>query len=436
MAEKLLPADALEKNAPRTIPPLAGFWFRLAALALDIFLLRLAVQATFPALRPFYQSLGSASLAAGLLLAYLYLMLAEGPVGKGMTLGKAILGIRTTNLRGEPLSIQAAAMRAALLLILALPILGGDIAAQCAARGDRNGVFLASAVVKGLASAFLMANVFLVVLHPLKQTAHDLLAGTLVVREAGAHNLSAFLQQATGQIAPLQRRAIQIASVAFVALAAINAFGEYRQIFSSEGDRYFRFVQSFGQEFRYGPFQPHYQGTFYGSFKSRVAHDGLTTGSWTVHWPAGAKPGDGPTSRSHTVVFEFRSRSAIRPDDIGTSQELAAVGMRAVVWTQQQIQNDIYPLDRETRQRASDNIFQPRYLALLFSREVNALLFGSDRVVYAKILPLLVPEGFYEQESASASVAAPKTKDEQTTRTTLRTIPTKTGEGEAPHERH
>ena len=405
MAEGLLPANALEKNAPRVIPPLAGFWFRLGALALDIFLLRLALQTTYPALRPFYLSMGSASVVVGLLVAFVYLVLAEGPVGNGRTLGKAILGIRTTDLRGEQPSLTAVAVRSMLLLVLALPLLGSEMAGRLATSGDRNGVFLASAGLKGLATAFIIANVFLHVLHPLKQTAHDLLAHTIVVREAGAHNLPAFLEQVEGQVAPLQRRAVWVAAAAFIALGAINMFGEYRQIFSADGERYLGFMRSFDKEFRYGPFRPNYRGTMLGWVEARLANDGMTSASWARRLPALAKSDDRPTSQSHTVVFEFLSPSAITPGDFGTSKALAALGSRAVSWTERQIRDDLYPLDRKTRTRP-EMIFQPRCLALLFVENVSLLLYRHERVAEAEILPLAIPKVVYDEEQLAVRKAA------------------------------
>jgi len=423
MAEELLPANALEKNAPRAIPPLAGFWFRLGALLIDIFLLRLALQATYPVLRPFYLTLGSASVAVGLLFAFAYLALAEGLVGKGVTLGKAILGIRTTDLQGEQASLHAVAIRAAMLLVLAMPFLGGEIATRLAAEGDRNGVFLASTVFNSLAMSFIIANVFLVVLHPLKQTAYDLLAQTVVVRDGGAHNLPAFMEQAASQIAPLQRRAIRVASAAFVALAAINGFSEYRKVFSSEGEQYFRFMQSFEKEFRYRNFHPYYQGAVLALIEKRLTRDGLTSESWARRLPAAANPADRPTSRSHVVVVEFRSPLAIGADDLGTSEALAALGSRVVSWTEQQISDDIFPLDRRTRTR-SEIIFQPCCVALLFVQDVNLLLYSHENVTYAEILPLALSKDYYEAERLAAQSAATSAAAEDETTTSAADRPT------------
>jgi len=406
MAEaKLLPANALEKNAPKVVPPLAGFWFRLGALALDIILIRLALQATFPALRPMYLSMGASAIVVGPLVALVYLLLAEGPVGKGMTLGKAIVGIRTTDFAGRQPSLGAAAIRTSLLLVLALPLLGGEMAARMAAQGDAVGLFVAGTLVKGLATAFIIANVFLVVLHPLKQTVHDLLARTLVVREAGAHNLADFLEQVEGQVAPLHRRAVRVAAIAFLALGAINMFGDYRQISSAEGKRYLGFTRSFGREFRYGPFRPDYRGAMFGWVESRVASDGITSGTWALRMAALAKSGDRPTSQSHTVVFEMRSSSAVARDDLGTSEALAALGARALAWTEQQIKADGYPLDRQARSR-SETIFQPRHLALLFVENVDLLFYRQTRVVHAEILPLGIARSFYAEEEAAIRKAA------------------------------
>lgn len=416
MTEQLLPADALAKNAPRTILPLAGFWFRLGALLIDIFILRMALQLTYSALRPFYLSLGPGSTVFGLLVAFAYLVLAEGPVGKGMTLGKAILGIRTTDARGDEPTTTAAAIRAALLLVIALPFLAGQIEAPLLVGGNRSGVVAARALFSSLPSAFIIANVFLVVLHPLKQTVPDLLAKTLVVRQAGEHNLSAFLEQAAEQIEPLERRAFRVATIAFLAFGALNLIMSSKDIFSPDGERALRFLRSFNQEFRYGTFTPLFQPALFGSVERRLAQDGLTSESWATHLATSvnsARHAADWTSQSHTLVIEFRSRRPIAPDAAGTPEQMAALRSRALSWTERQIKEDIYPLDRETRtrKRSRDDraggqndllMFQPLYLALLFVEDINLLLFRRDKVVHAEILPLTLPAGFYENEERAA----------------------------------
>ena len=417
--EKLLPADALEKNAPKAIPPLAGFWFRLGALALDLFLIRLVLQVTYPALQPFYLSLGSGSVVVPLAVSFLYLALGEGPVGKGKTLGKAILQIRATDLRGEMLSPPAAALRALLMLLLAAPFLGGEVAVRLAVRGQRVGEFLAGAGLNGLGTSYILANVFLVVLDPLKRTVPDHVAGSIVVREAGAHNLPLFLEQIQGQAAPLQRRAIQVAWLAFVALGAIYGFTQYRRVFSAESEQYAQFAQSFDKDFAYNHLRPTLGAVPLGAVENVLAREGLTTASWAAHLPKPTKPGEALTSQTQVVVIQFRSNSAIRSDDLGTTKDLDVLMTRAVSWTDDHIQNDIYLLDRKSRMTmagafpAKPPIFQPRLVAVVFVEEVSLLYLRNSRFVWADVRPLALPASFYQEDLRAARKIQEETQTRQ-----------------------
>jgi len=405
--ENLLPADALEKNKPKRIHPIAGFWLRFGALVIDIFLLRLVLQVSYPVLRLLYAALGASSVAFGALVVFLYLALAEGPVGKGMTVGKAVLGIRTTDLEGEMVPVQRSAVRALVFLVLALPFLGGRVLEHFAANGERTGIFVTRSILNGGVTAYVVANVFLVVLHPLKQTVHDLAAGTIVVRESGAHNLASFMEEAAGQIAPLGRRAFKIAGVVFVALGALNIYGDYKMVFSPAAEKQYRFLGVLKKNFSYGGMIPLFYPTRLDRLESRMAMDGLTSESWAAGTAPLPSVDKSTSSLLHTVVFEFRSPSALSARDIGTSEELAALGSRLVEWTERQIRDDRYPLDRLTRTRPQV-IFQPRRLALLFVEETNVLLYRVDKIIWGKVFPLSIPRGFYDKERGIAPKGPPK----------------------------
>jgi len=406
--EKLLPADALERNAPKAVLPLAGFWFRLGALALDIFLIRLAIQTTYPALQPLYLSLGSGSVVVPLAVSFLYLALGEGPVGKGKTLGKAIVQIRATDLRGEMLSAPAAALRALLMLPLAAPFLGGEMGVRLALRGRQTGEFLAGAGLGGLGTSYVLASVFLAVLHPLKRTVADLAAGSIVVREAGAQNLALFLEQIQGQLAASQRRAIQVAAMAFVALSAVYGLTQYKKVFSAESEQYSKFAQSFDNDLAYHQLTPTLGAVPFGAVETVLAREGLTTASWATRLPKPAKPGEGLTSQTQVVVIQFRSNSAVRSDDLGTTRDLDALMTRAVAWIEDHIRNDVYLLDRKSRMTmagafpAKPPIFQPRLAAVVFVEEIDLLYLRNTRFVWADVWPLTLPAGFYEEDLRAA----------------------------------
>ncbi|MCX8037006.1 MAG: RDD family protein [Candidatus Sumerlaeia bacterium] len=397
--EGLLPADALEKNAPRPIPPLAGFWFRLGALAIDIFLLRIVFQLTFPLLRTPALQMGSWSVFLGVAVAFIYLFLAEGPVGKGVTVGKAILGIRTTSLLGEPLSPAAAAVRAALLMVLAVPFLCAEWTGHLVLYGNQTAIFFAAGIANGLARAYIVANAFLCVLHPFKQGVHDLAAGSLVLREAGAHNLPAFMEQAAVQASSLRRRALQVSGIAFAALSALHGFSSYRQIFSADAGKQIAFIQSFAREFRSGPFEPFYQPTRLDVVLKWLAEDNQTTTdplSATVGRQTEANTR--PTSDAHVIAIVFRARTAVRPDIHLSSDTVDSLAGRAVRWSEQQITEGLYPFDRESRTRAS-GIFQPKFLAMVFVEQCNLLLYGQEQIIASKVKPMAIPVGFYRFET-------------------------------------
>jgi uncharacterized RDD family membrane protein YckC len=367
---------------------------------------------TYPLLRPVYLTLGEASVLAGLFVAFLYVALAEGPAGKGQTVGKRVCGIRTTDADGEPLTGRAAAIRAALLLALALPFLGGYVNQHLIAGGERGTILLVKAVFEGCATAYIIANVFLVVLHPLKQTVHDLAARTIVVREAGSHNLAAFLEQNAEHIAPLQQRAFKIAGIAFIALAAVNVFGTYRQLSSDDFGESFRFLREFEEEFQYDDFQPKLQWATLGWLQVQLGLERPTTASATVKFDVPPVAGETPTVTTHTLVISFRTHTAIPPIDAATSDALRVLGTRAVAWAERRIREDLFPLDLEGRSRTPSSrsggnegdvkVFQPRYIALMLVERVDLLLFKDERVVWVDVFPLGISKQFYQNERKAA----------------------------------
>lgn len=433
MAEQLLSPDALEKNVARPVPPLAGFWFRLGALLLDLLLMRIVLQATYPLMRPVYLSLGPLAAQVVLVVLFVYALLAAGPVGKGSTLGKAVIGIRAVGLRGEPLAPGAAAMRALLwliaamvLLLVVLPVLtwylpplaivfpptGLDIATSYGLRGHQAIAFTIEAAITALGMSYAVANIFLIALDPLKRTAHDLAAQSLVIREAGAHNLSDFMEQIEPNLVPLSRRATRVAVIAFFVVAAISASLGYRDMSSPLYRQHVEEIEQFHRELAYGHFRVSHHLATLGLVEDALARDGLTTQSWALRLPT---PGDHPTSGAHAIVFLFRSNTAIEPDQIGTTEQLDDLSSRAVSWAERQITRNGPLLNRDLRMQmaqttSSDSlVFQPRYATLLFTEDVNLLVYRSrPRIVWNDIRPLQLPADFYDEDRR----AAEKTRNE------------------------
>jgi uncharacterized RDD family membrane protein YckC len=138
----------------RTVPRAASLWRRGTALALDLLaigLLRVvgdALAQGIDALAPTVPALAEAfRISWRLVVPVAYFVLAHGTGGQ--TLGKRVLGIRVVGARGEPIGYLQALGRVVGTVAAALP--GGLGLALAAVRSDRRG-------------------------------AHDLLAGTRVVR--------------------------------------------------------------------------------------------------------------------------------------------------------------------------------------------------------------------------------------------------------------
>jgi len=417
--EGLLPANARDRNALRPVPPLASFWHRLGAVLVDLLLVYMLLRLTFPLLRPFYLQVGAWSVLLTLALVYVYLFLAEGPVGKGRTVGKAVLGIQTTDANGAPLRPTAAAVRAGVMLPYMLPLLSGELSGPFIG-ADPTRFYLAQLATHGVGSACIIANVFLAAMHPLRQTVPDLAAGSLVLREAGAHQLAAFQEQVAEQAAPLDRRAKQVAFLAFVALTGVSAFFQYRTLFNPDARRQFRFMEEFRKEFRFQDMTPVFMPGRMLDLQFLLQREGHTTESITALLKkAGAA--DQPSTDTHLVMVVFRSRSAIEPEDLGPPERMQELTRAVAAWAARSIRENAFPLNRESRVRRAGPeraggkpfVFQPRHVALLFVEEINLLLypftlmppgFHSDiRIVHAEIAPLELSESFYETESQEAA---------------------------------
>jgi uncharacterized RDD family membrane protein YckC len=146
------PSSVMPRQVSRTEIAYAGFWRRLLAYLIDATLLagvEVAMARSIAILEPDnFQALANvAPVSATLWWAYFVVM--ESSPAQG-TLGKIALNLRVTDTHGDPITFWRAAFR---------------------------GVF------KILSSLFLFTGWLMAAFMPRKQALHDLLAGTLVLRE-------------------------------------------------------------------------------------------------------------------------------------------------------------------------------------------------------------------------------------------------------------
>lgn len=205
----LLTPDSNAQPGPAQLA--ARFWPRLAAFVVDAALLFMVASLLGQALYAPMMALNPWLPWMGVLLLFLYFALLDGPLGKGQTLGKSILRLRTVaipDVAPEPLAFQhededegepaaspavdpatltppgwAAALRRAALkafvisivlnyskLLLALP---AELYPQ---------LQLATSLLRVLAMAALIGELTTLFMHPLRLALHDVLAGTRVIR--------------------------------------------------------------------------------------------------------------------------------------------------------------------------------------------------------------------------------------------------------------
>lgn len=204
-------------------PPVAcpgGFWRRLLALTVDSFILFLAGLAIGLSLHDVLEPWASVTPLLGLALSALYFSLLNGPVGKGRTLGKRLLGLQVLGVDGHTLSARRALWRFA---VLALLIYNG-VLFGLAASALPSGLLTTFGVVDGtVCLALLLGFTVLVVSDPLKRGAHDLAGGSVVIRAVSR-------EPAPGPVsAPASPRPVVIWLAATLAILALGgaAYARY-----------------------------------------------------------------------------------------------------------------------------------------------------------------------------------------------------------------
>lgn len=171
----------MQTEQPTSSNVMAGFWRRLGAFFLDGLVLGAIGWAAGLVLADHFVQLGLWGRLLGFCVAWPYFGLLNSRLGGGQTLGKRVLGIKVVNQRGDCLSAPQALMRF-------LPL---------GAAWFLNGVPWPDAVLLSFWSYVLSVAVFGVGLslvylfvfnRATRQSLHDLMVGSFVVRALGGHD--------------------------------------------------------------------------------------------------------------------------------------------------------------------------------------------------------------------------------------------------------
>lgn len=167
---------AQEPKAPTVF---AGFLLRLAALFGDIVLIYFLGYTLEMTLRGPLLALGPMGLLfLSHLFVFLYFWLGNGPVGKGMTLGKAILNIRVVDAEGAPLGYGAGLRRALVQYPLVYQVTFMFIAQETGAPTVPS--LAVTSLLEFLGLTLILTLAYSVIAHPQRRGWHDLFAGSYV----------------------------------------------------------------------------------------------------------------------------------------------------------------------------------------------------------------------------------------------------------------
>jgi uncharacterized RDD family membrane protein YckC len=217
--------------------PVAGFWIRAAAFAMDVILLNFFAYLLIFVLKEQLFHLGYYCGFLGVFINLGYFVFFNGPLGKGKTPGKYFLNLTVVRWSGEPLDLRQAVIRTAiqlnffLVLNFFVPLLIGDVTSFRE--------MVAIGVVRNLVFALFVANAILVATHPFKCGIHDLAVRSYVARDPRRLDIPAVLAGEGERMTRWQRSAFQSAGIAFIVIFVLFIFNASRDFLSAEGHRRF-----------------------------------------------------------------------------------------------------------------------------------------------------------------------------------------------------
>jgi len=174
-------ADEIIEAELKKIPPLnpiSGFWIRILAFAVDIMLLGFFGRLLGLLFFKQFAELGQWGNLVGFPVALLYFGILNSKIGGGQTIGKKLLRIKVVGKNTDYIRLRASLLRSAILILPAIfPVPFKFSSAS----------FLTALILLLLQISIIyayIANVYS------RQSIHDLICGTYVVKSAAAENFS------------------------------------------------------------------------------------------------------------------------------------------------------------------------------------------------------------------------------------------------------
>lgn len=197
-----------------------GFWVRLLALVADLLLMWIVFYLLEPVLRPLYFSLGKYGSVFGCSVFILYVSICNSNLGGGQTVGKRLLRIKTLDRDGNMIPFGKSFFRALALfpfiyLHPTLSLVKADLTFEQTE--------LTMKAVSLVFSSYMIANIMMIVLHPLKRGIHDVLGESFVIKTANIDSLAEELSDP--QVYQRKtKHAYTVALITFVVMFLFSAF--------------------------------------------------------------------------------------------------------------------------------------------------------------------------------------------------------------------
>jgi uncharacterized RDD family membrane protein YckC len=158
---------------------IAGFWIRLFADILDAVVLGAIGFLITTVFRDGLLRLGERAALLGIPFTLLYTGVLQSHIGGGQTLAKRLLGLRVLRLDGQFLSLDRSLVRWSIMGILCY---GTAVAYAFSSVAPGFLAWGFASAIGGAQLALSLGCIFLVPFHPLKRGFHDLLTGSIVIR--------------------------------------------------------------------------------------------------------------------------------------------------------------------------------------------------------------------------------------------------------------
>lgn len=161
-----------------------GFWIRLLSDVLDCMILGAVGYLLSVPLKELFHWIGESAFLIGVVISFLYFGIMQSSVAGGQTLANMLLRIQVLRLDGAYLSKSRAFLR---FLVPAFLLFNQSILLALTSLFPALDNFPFQSFYSLLVAILFIGISLLVALHPLKQGVHDLMVGSIVVRENAYH---------------------------------------------------------------------------------------------------------------------------------------------------------------------------------------------------------------------------------------------------------